>query len=300
MAGPVGLFPMQPGTSESLTGIFEESVTVGTPGWFTATLEPEKGRVRLEINHATYLTAVVTRKHPSGKIVTVRAANGVALSGGIWLGYDYELPIGRPISYTAVVTKAGPVTDSFTAPDVLWETQDAWLKDPAVPARNMVVHVSDPGDENYDSTTGVFYVPGRPTPVTIGEVRRAATGTLTLTTLDAEEEGRLHLLTSSGHVLLFQSSPEYGVGSLYMALQTVVASRYSALGTQPERTWPLAYVEVDSPAGDVVLSETTWQAVKDTYATWADVLANEASWEQVLEGTNLGLELPPTLSWRGA
>ena len=100
---------------------------------------------------------------------------------------------------------------------------------------------------DYSTPTGIHTVLGRPDPVTVGEVRQAATGTLALTTLTKDDRDRLHYITATGHVLLFQSSQESGVGSMYIALTGVVETRVANLRNSPERQWTIGYQEVQRP-----------------------------------------------------
>ena len=153
-----------------------------------------------------------------------------------------------PVEYHATAYTDPDTVLAVSAPfTVTWNTETDWLKDPLEPARNISVLVNDMTEYAYDTPTGIHTVLGRPDPVTVGEVRRAATGTLTLITLSKEDRDRLHYITASGHVLLFQSSQDSGVGNMYIALTGVTETRVVNLRGQSERHWAIGYQEVASP-----------------------------------------------------
>jgi hypothetical protein len=261
--------------------------------------DDEKGRVKIEIIASDGDSVTVTRKHPSGRVVIVRGMDKAPLSGGAFLGYDYEAPIGLPVDYTATVyTDPDTILATSAIDTITWTTDNDWLKDPLEPARNIEVLVSDMTDYAYDTPTGIHTVLGRPDPVTVGEVRRAATGTLTLTTLTKEDRDRLHYITASGHVLLFQSSQESGVGNMYLALTGVTESRVVGLRNSPERQWALGYQEVSAPVGDSA-PFLTWADVVAAYPTWQAIVdAGFSTWLEFIESLDT-VSAPPIINWRG-
>ena len=63
-------------------------------------LTQEQGRARIHIqSDGNFVT--VTRTHPSGRVENVRGMVLLALSAGQAVGWDWELPIGVPVVYTA-------------------------------------------------------------------------------------------------------------------------------------------------------------------------------------------------------
>ena len=162
----------------------------------------------------------------------------------------------------------------------------------------MTVNISDMSSYGYDTPTGVLTVLGRPEPVTVGQVRRAATGDVTFLTLNQEERDRLHYITASGHVLLLQSTQESGVGSMYIALMGVTENRVLPQRDEQERYFTVSYQEVAAPVG-AGAPFSTWQDVIDQYPTWQAVIDANTSWFSLIE--NLGTTTaPPILAWRGA
>jgi hypothetical protein len=259
----------------------------------------EQGRVRISIVSASGGYVTITRTHPSGRVVTVRGMDVAPLSGGAFIGWDYEAPIGLPVTYQAYYySDPDTLIATSNTVTVTWVTENDWLKDPLEPIRNVIASVGDMSTYGYDTPTGVHTVLGRPDPVTVGEIRRAATGDLTLNTYTREERDRVHYITASGHTLLVQSSQESGVGSMYISLLGVTETRPSGQRDEPMRIWTLSYQEVAAPVG-----------AGAAFTTWADVLAQAPDWQSIIDSWNSWIEMvegidsvtgPPILVWRGS
>jgi hypothetical protein len=265
-------------------------------------LVTEHARVRITVSATEGTLLTITRQHPSGRILPVRGMNLVPLSGGAFVGWDYEMPVGVQVTYTAAVydtTDTNTPLDVSDPATVTWDTAYEWLKDPLEPIRNLPVQVVDMSEYDYIAPTGVHTVLGRPDPITVGDIRQAATGALTLFTEAKDERERLHLLTSSGHVLLLQSTQESGVGNMYIApTGTLKESRVVSLRDEPSRVWEIDFQEVGIPVGDSA-AFVSWQDVLDQYNTWQDVLLGFNSWLEFVESLD-STAAPPILVWRGA
>lgn len=299
---------LQPGVIEETPGIFEIGLSFVDVGIDTveldALIDDTQGRIRLFIQApSSAATVTVTRTHPSNTIVNVRGMTLAPLSSNIFLGYDYEAPIGRDLRYQAsAYDGGGSLIGQSSIETITWNTSDTWLKDPLNPSRNIRVLMADPGEEAFDAPTGLNTILGRPTPIIVTEVRQSATGTLGILTLTDSDAGTLHLLTSTGNILLVQTDPSFGLGNLYFALQKIASDRVTPLGFLPERSWGLQYVETDVPVGVATGGDTTWALVLVGYATWNALLDTESSWLDLLENidTLSGPPPAPTLAWRGA
>ena len=262
-------------------------------------ITPEKGRIRVEITASDGNLITVQRQHPSGRLVTVRGMDLAPLSDGAFIGWDYEAPIGVELIYHATAyVDADTVLATSELDTITWTTENEWLKDPLEPIRNMPVRIVDMSEYDYATPTGVFPVLGRPDPVTVAQIRTAATGDVTLLTLDDEERDRMHYLTASGHTLLLQSSQSSGVGNMYISVLGVKEQRAIYLRDHSERLWTLTYQEVGAPVGDAT-AFSNWQDMLNTYATWQAVTDANESWLQAIEGLD-STSAPPILTWRGA
>jgi hypothetical protein len=263
-------------------------------------VEHEKGRVKIQATAAPGGLISVTRTHPSGRVVTVRSMNQAAMSGGAFIGWDYESPIGVPVTYQAsYYADADTFVASSNTQTVTWITELDWLKDPLEPIRNMPISINDMSTLSYQTPTGVFPVLGRPAPVTVGEIRQAAAGDVIFATGDHSEALRLHYLTASGHTLLLQSSQASGVGSMYIAPLNFVENRVLPLRDEEARYWTLTYQEVDPPVGDAQGSLTTYADLLAQSPTYQDIVDTFPTYLALIEGL-AGSQPAPTLQWRGS
>lgn len=273
-----------------------------------ATVRPDTGGVDLVVSAipAGATSVTITRTHPSGRVWIVRQWNGAPTGGAPSMaGTDYEAPIGVAVTYAVTAksaTETSPSSNTVTVTLEASTSDTVWLKDPRVPALNRRVLVEKFDTQQFDGRVGVMPVIGRPTPVTIGDVREAATGTIVLTVLTADDVVGIHYLTASGNPLLFQTSSRYGVGNLYMAVTKVTEGRLSRLGMYAERRMSLDFVEVDPPVGLPSGGQNTYQTVKDGYATYSAVVAGERDYLDLVQHTNTGgaqRSLADLVPWRG-
>lgn len=267
------------------------------------TPEAERGRIKIVVNADPAAdTVTVFRKHPSGELWTVRGADKARLSGGTLITWDYEAPIGVQLEYFATIWSDPDVElGSSASVFIRWDSDQDWLKDPLEPSRNMVIYISDPGDESFDTPAAFHTVLGRPAPLGIGEVRRSATGdALEVLTVTAEERAQLHRLTASGNVLLWQGSQESEVGNTYLMLRGIKKARVGPLRNDPERLWTLSYQEVSPPVG-ALGATVTLADIAAIWPTGADlVAAGFTSGADFLERVGELNATGPIVTWRGA
>lgn len=292
---------------EVTPGVFELVLTLDLdPTGLTLVCEVEdvQGRIKLTVlgpASPAGATIQILRVHPSGRFTFVRSANGIPFAqGGVY--YDHEAPIRRACTYTAFVHNSdGTLWAESNEDSCYWDTDQDWIKDPGLPARDMRMTVESMPTYEYDSPVGIFPVMGRPAPVVVTDVRHSATGEVNIITQQAQDRDQLHLLTSTGHVLLLQTPPERGVGNMYVALQKTTEQRVVRKGVEDARLWTLQYVEVDEPSGAGVAGGTTWSDVVASYDSWSDTLLHESTWIDLIEEIDVGVTVPPeTIVWRGA
>ena len=272
------------------------------------TVRNDIGAVQLVVSAipAGATTVTIRRTHPSGRVWTVRQWNATPTGGATSMqGTDFEAPLGVPVTYQATVanaTETSPGSATTTVTLGTPNTDVAWLKDPRSPALNVRVLVDRLDSQTFDGRVGVMEVIGRPTPVTIGDVREAATGTLVLSVLSQDDTVAMHYLTASGNPLLFQTSPGFGIGSMYLAVTRVVEGRVSRLGMIAERRFALDFVEVDPPVGLPSGGPNTYATVKAGYATYTAVKAGESDYLDLAQHVNTGggqRALADLVPWRG-
>lgn len=211
------------------------------------------------------------------------------ITGDIAVATDYEAPLGVPVQWRVILLDpSGVARMSYTSDPVTLdaETTDVWLKDPGLPQRSVRVTVATPMPTwSRAARQGVNQVRGRALPVAISDVRAGKTGDLTVVTeTDADREA-LWWVLKSGSTLLIQWPPAWGEDDIYVSVGDVQAAPVVDYAEFHDRTWVLPLTEVDRPIGGVTGSaDRTWQTVKDTNPTWADVLAGASSWLDVYTG----------------
>jgi hypothetical protein len=166
--------------------------------------------------------------------------------------YDYEAPNGTAATYRARATyqlSGLDITGAWvTSSAATWTSTSLWLKDVAVPARNMAVENVLMPEPTYGRTQGVFQPVGAVFPVVVSDVRQAGRSTITLETLTAADETALRTLCS-GAVLLLQAptTTGFGWGNRYVAPGTLRESRKTQEVASEWRLWELDLVEVAQP-----------------------------------------------------
>ncbi len=296
-------FGLQPGVHET-SGVYSVlvDVTQTSAVGLQAVLDEKNARAQLLVDAAGMASVTITRQHPSGRVWTVRGIELASSVGDQFIAYDYELPIGRECVYVAEAFDSND--DSLgvsVGQPLIWTSYFEYLKDPALPARNMQVLVNQKPDAQFSTPTGVLPVINRPAPITIGDVRQAETGVLTLLTLTLEDSLRVHALTASGHVLLFQSNPISEVGNMYIAISDITETRPTGLRDSPERYWALTYQETDPPVGGISGGFVTYQTILDNEESYLALSTGFSSYLNVLEtigGSDTAAV--PDLAWRGA
>jgi hypothetical protein len=251
---------------------------------FTATPQPDNSppRVLLELTGMAGSSATVQRRDPDGRTRPVRLGDPAALSGGAWIGYDYESWFGQPTVWEATTAPGGTVT---VTESVTLDVAAVWLRHPGVPDLSVRLEVAGEPDETYPINQLVTAPQGRKYPIVYTDGRRKAkSATLQVYTWDLDERQALLSVVDDGQVLLLDvpASFRWGVEHQYMAIADVTATR-----SVPEvaefggRTWSLPYLVVDRPEGGQQ-AQWSWADVAATYATWADVQAAFATWRDLI------------------
>jgi hypothetical protein len=116
-------------------------------------------------------------------------------------------------------------------------------------------------------------------------MRGSAKGTLTLYTETLEERTSAVKLFESGRILLLRNpDPSYPESNWYVAIGNVSESRTIEMNARKSgRTWTVPFVQVERPTGLIEASNAvTWQQVKDSGLTWAQLRASQESWLDVV------------------
>lgn len=218
-----------------------------------------------------------------GSSSAVRNADPATLSGGQWIGTDYEVPLDAGFYYRATAPDM-PGYSAISPSYVLDSAGRTFLKHPGRPALNSSVSVESAPDLARPVAQGVFDVLGRAQPVAVSMRRAAARGTLTLNTATESERAALLLLLDDGTPLLLATPEGYGLGNVYIAVGEVAEQRVTGTGYEWSRRWTLPFVIVDRPTGAALAVGNSWADVLATHASWDAMLGAEGTWAGVLEG----------------
>lgn len=244
-------------------------------------------RVRLnvtDIGTPNLFSVTITRLNPDGRVVPVRTYDGNPLtlttSGANRVGliYDYEMPYGAAVSYSAVENP------SASSGEVTVNESRVWLIHPGVPTLSMPITVASIGATTKRVNRGVFSVMGRESPVVVTDgARRLPAGALQLRTDTLDELAKVKALTSDAATLLLNVPPSLGWGlpTSYISVDDISEDRLVEFAGEPKRYLTLPYQEVDRPAGGSQAERTyvdlldypTYNDLRSAYPTYLDLLA---------------------------
>lgn len=215
--------------------------------------------------------------------------NAVTTTTETFVVEDYEAPLNVPVSYYAEVRDGAALSQSYAAGPVTLthaDANEAWLKDPANPQRNLKVLVRKAPDWQRAISQSEYRVRGRRNSVILSDVRGGLEGDLVVWSRTDDERAALHWLLDSGNVLLWQAAPGMGVADMYVAVGQASENRVTTYAPELWREWTLPLQQTDQPVSvgvsgsagrtwqDLLTEHGTWQEVLDSYATWEDVLLN--------------------------
>ncbi|MER7908312.1 hypothetical protein [Streptomyces sp. NPDC096068] len=240
------------------------------------------------------------RVTPDGARTAVRGPGGLMVKTPIAddpiVLEDYEAPVGVPLWYEYETYVAGATVPSSSGRSTgkvmipAGDVNEAWLKDPGQPQRNLRVLVKQAPDWQRAVAQSELRVRRRRNSVIFSDVRGGLEGDLIVWTRSDEERAALHWVLDSGSVLLWQAAPGMGVDDMYVAVGQVTEGRVVPYARELWREWTLPLKQVDQPVtvGVAGSAGRTWQDVLTENNTWADVLARYATWEAVLLNRPIG------------
>lgn len=238
-------------------------------------------------------TLTVERAAEGARFVPARSGLDFDLdidTGGTPLGTgaldDYEVPMDVAVTYR--ITQIDPATteDPLTlGPYLLSSGGFSWLKDPALPFRNVRLdEVTTIEVETFASRAGIFDIIDRSRPIVVAARRQDRTTQLDLTTASEAQRLTMVSLLSTGQVLLLSTPGAYGWGNEYVHVGDVTESRIG-VATEATRRWTLPITVVDRPVSlSYPPAVMTWSDVVADWATWSDVISDNASWSTLIHG----------------
>lgn len=254
----------------------------------TATAEPDGAppRVLLQLEYTGQPSATIVRTGPDGRAYPVRQADPATLTGGQWIGFDYESPFDQAVTYTAT-TAAG----SLTSAAATLSPGRAWLRHPGIPGLSVPLNYEGDGEPVRAVNQATLDPIGRAYPIVVSDGRRRAPrDQLTLRTYTPAEKAALLAVLADVSILLLDVPPSLGFDGLthdYVALGDLKETRFRPdYHPHPWRIFTCPYTVVQRPAGglqaqrtwaDVLAGHATWAAVLDDFTTWADVITGATS-----------------------
>jgi hypothetical protein len=232
------------------------------------------------------------REGPDGSRTLVRGTAGLidrqAITSDLMVIEDHEAPLDVPVRYRIEFWDTDGEYASSRSSDLVTLTfadiQEAWLKDPGNPQRNMKLMVQRAPDWQRPIEQAAYRVKGRRNAVILSGVRGGLEGELAIWTRSNDERAALHLLLDSGNTLLWQAAPGMGVDDMYVNVAAVTEARTGGPAQEPWRAWTLPLTQADMPVTTGVNGSAgrTWQDIVAEFATCADLLPVYATCEDLL------------------
>ncbi|WP_454728982.1 hypothetical protein [Cellulosimicrobium protaetiae] len=257
-------------------------------GVLEATFDKGPNLVRLTVDGGMWPLPVswllITRASAGVATEPVRAANTVRTAGGWWLGVDDAAPMDTSCTYTVtgIDDYGGVVASSSVAIETSGAAKGLWLKAPGRPQLTCRVRLIDPGENSAATQGTVFQVPGGGTipqwSGVDGDTRRLVVGAVS-----TQDVTRLRALLAAERTLLIQSRQPEQFPSGYWFVHTEGITR---LGPATDQAWfGLPVTRTSAPVGEGQgFTGTTYETVRQTFATYADMAASNATYFDVQQG----------------
>ncbi|HYV59135.1 MAG TPA: hypothetical protein VFA62_03615, partial [Acidimicrobiia bacterium] len=199
-----------------------------------------------------------------------------AVTGTTMVFRDWEAPFDLALVYTVTVydgtTAVGTASVTVTVP---WGDCEVWLVDLARPTNSLEVVVESFVALDFAVAAGVHRVLNRRAPVMTTLPAWTPAGELIVLTDTLAQRDQVRSLLGSGYPFLLRTTPDLGVGNMCLGLTDFVEERFLTPGFAAQRRFRIAAVQVERP--DPALFQptppNTYQHVKDTWASYAALLA---------------------------
>lgn len=231
------------------------------------------------------------RVHPDGSRNLVRGMSG--LSGGAAFGWDYEAPLGVPLSYEWIEESLLAVTDTETVlPAPAWDY--ASLTVPGLPSFGGQIIPAGKPQIRRPRPTATLNVIGRGVPIVKSDVMKAPAFTLDVHTVTDADAYMLSATIGVAPVLLLRMPGTRVTDWCYVTLVGDVEEKPGVFYKDRPgsdridgefSTWTLPFQVVDSPVGGVFGDPTaTYQASLDQFPTYADRAGAHSTYLDALRG----------------
>lgn len=216
----------------------------------TVSLEPARAAAHIDVTGLTGATYTIERQSPSGNTAGVRGHVDAAVAAAEVTARDYEAPLNVDLVYTATDYAANGTTistataASFT---VDWVLCESWLVDLARPTNSLPLVIQSLDTLTFDLANGVHRVLDRRDPVLTTLPAYTPAGELVLLTDTLEQRDMVRAILGNGYPVLLRTSPDMGIGNLYLGLTAFAEERFLTLGNRPERRFRAQVVQSHAP-----------------------------------------------------
>jgi hypothetical protein len=230
-------------------------------------------------------SVTITRRTFDNAEIRVRGIVNAPIVSDGFVGYDYEAPQGRDLTYTAYVT--------YPDDEVITLFDDAGIVDYGgdyiMPVGRwefgMTLFVEWDGISGKEHSMIQDTVPvlGRKGPVSVSWGRLMPRGSISFLTME-DFDRRNFLRVIEYPVIMFVARSGFGYDDpVFLSLEVVTEERTIGYGGESSRRWICDVQEVDRPPATYVLPvlANSWQSVFDAYADWQAVKDTQSSWYQI-------------------
>jgi hypothetical protein len=233
---------------------------------------------------------LIERSSPGVATEPVRTANGAPAAGGWFLGADDAAPMDTTCTYTVsgLDQYGGLVATSSVTVETTGAAWGPWLKAPGRPQLTVQVPLAQVGDVASPTQGGAYQVPGGGS---VPQWSGTDTDALAVSLLprDESEVARLTALLRAERVLLIQTGEpaEPLLPSGYYFVEGVGRSNPAQVRVDVygRRVFALQLTATSAPAGaGQGFTGTTYETVRQTYATYQDVVDGNATYFDVYAG----------------
>ena len=225
----------------------------------------------------------LSRTGPSGQAAFVRGCNPLEFAAGETqlIVRDWEAPLGVQLTYTGTFDVAGSWTTTLT---ISHDDCEIWLVDLARSANSQTVKIESLAELDYSVPQGIHWVLARRDPIVVSDAAHTPTFEVDLLTATDDQRDRARAALGNGVPVLLKTPPQLGIGNLYFSVTEFREQRIVTLGTVQDRRFAVSAVQVErpDPALYVPAGPATYAHVKQTFATYADLKAERASYDAVL------------------
>lgn len=279
------------GVTYAWTGTANASSSTATtvsPPSITATVDLVNRRIGVQVNDFVAVAngpITVYRVHADTTEWRVRALT--TTSGGAAFAWDYEAPFNQPVYYYAFDGSTRIASTTVT----LGLTY-ALLRAPGLPGNDATITPLAKNKLARPRPAVTLDVLGRETPIGLSDTRKSARFTLMCRTKTDTQAAAL--LTTLGSSTCLLEMPGDRIPWAYVQIlnveETPEVDYRPPAGVPADHishwsTWKLDCVVTDQPVGGIYGDPTaSYQAIKDTYATYTALRTAKASYLDVLKG----------------